>query len=156
MNEKYGAENWRLIHKFNGKNLSFAEACQVYGRGYFVDSFRRKDLWRKLAGEAREVYDYEESNIQSGFDYTVQESSATHLQDIAIRIAVFERGWKFEGNELVQIRSHKSFWGRSLSPGKVLFHAPNMIINPHLSGWWETDTIEDFWQSNKYLQKRIF
>lgn len=31
---------------------------------------------------------------------------------------------------------------------------PEMIVKPHLSGWWNEDSIEDFYQSNKVLQIR--
>lgn len=150
-NEIYGDGNWKLAHKFNGKILDFLDACAIYERAYFVDSFQREDLWKKLVQTASEVYDHHPSNINSGFDYTKQEREATHLQDISIRKVVFERGWKFEGKEPIQIRSHNTFWGRCLSPGKVLFHVPQEIIRPSIESWWDRNTIEDFWQNNKYL-----
>ena len=108
-----------------------------------------------MISTAREVYDYEPDDVNSGLDYMVQNGTATHLQDIAIRNVVLRRGWQFKGRELVQIRSHSTYWGKKLSPGKVRFHRPDLIVNPHLEGWWEPNSIEDFWQSNKALQVRV-
>jgi len=64
----------------------------------------------------------------------------------------WRRGWSFQGDKLVQIRKHSEYWGRNLSPGKVLFHLPQLIAVPHLVGWWDHNSIEDYYQSNKVLQ----
>lgn len=40
----------------------------------------------------------------------------------------------------------------TLSPGQIPFHFPEKIIQPQLEGWWEKDTVESFYQSNKILQ----
>ncbi|MFQ6010159.1 MAG: hypothetical protein ACE5J7_03520, partial [Candidatus Aenigmatarchaeota archaeon] len=61
---------------------------------------------------------------------------------------------KFQGKKLVQIRSHKSYWGKNLSPGRVPFHRPELIVEPHLEGWWDDNSVECFYQSNKILQIR--
>jgi len=155
LNTQYGKDYWRFAWKFNQERLSFLLACQIYEDAYFMDSINREDLWTKLRREAKNVYDHQESNILSGFDYTIQEGKASHLQDIAIRRIFLRRGWEFEGNELIQIRSHNGFWGKELSPGKVVFHLPELIESPPLKGWWNKNSIEDFYQSNKYLQIRV-
>jgi len=77
---------------------------------------------------------------------------ATHLQDIAIRRVVERRDWKFHGSELVQIRGDTTLWGSRLDPGKVPFHRPELIVSPPLVSWWNKNSIEDFYQSNKFLQ----
>lgn len=42
--------------------------------------------------------------------------------------------------------------GQSLSPGRVPFHFKTFIETPHKTGWWDDNSIECFWQSNKILQ----
>jgi len=155
-NAEYGAGNWRIAWEFNGKTIDFPLACQVYEMGYYHDSFNREKLWWDLSQAASEVYDHTPSNIDSGLDYMIQEGEATHLQDIAIRRVMWLRGWKFEGSEPVQIRSHSDPWGAALSPGRVPFHMYRMIKSPRIGGWWDKDSVEDFYQSNKVLQIRTF
>jgi len=151
-NEKYGEGNWRLRWTWKGKDISYKSACLVYEASYYKDSFTREDLWKELISKAKDVYDHQESNVNSGLDYLLQEGGSTHIQDIAIRRVVLHRGWNFEGDELIQIRSHKTYWGNNLSPGKVPFHLPELIISPHLESWWDKNSVEDYYQSNKVLE----
>jgi hypothetical protein len=151
-NETFGKDNWRIMWQWNGEQIPYGLACQIYEDGYYFDSFRRETLWKELGAVAKEVYDHQESDIESGLDYSIQSGNATHLQDIAIRRVMFRRGFRFKGDKLIQIRGHEEYWGQMLSPGKVSFHLPELIIVPHLEKWWNKDSIEDFWQSNKVLQ----
>lgn len=151
---EYGQENWRIAWKWGKSVIDYGIACQIYEDGYYTDSFRREDLWLELISEAKNVYDYSKEDTKSGLDYIVQEGPATHIQDIAIRRVVLKRGWEFKGKKLIQIRSQSKYWGEKLSPGKVLFHLPELIVVPHLEGWWDFNSIEDFYQSNKILQTK--
>ncbi|MBR9691475.1 hypothetical protein GOV06_01690 [Candidatus Woesearchaeota archaeon] len=154
--EKYSHGNWRIVWRWGKEGeliIPFQEACQIYEDGYYHDSFKREGLWKDLILTAKDVYDQDKSDVESGLDYLVQKGAATHLQDISIRRVVMRRGWKFEGEELVQIRSHSKYWGENLSPGKVTFHRPEMIIKPHICPKWCDDySIECFYQDNKVLQ----
>lgn len=150
--DEFGKENWRIVWQWNGETIPYITACQLYEDGYYAHSFRRERFWKELASVARDVYDHQESDVQSGLDYLIQTGNATHLQDIAIRRVMLRKGCKFEGDKLVQIRSHAEYWGQNLSPGKVPFHLPELITVPHLKKWWDYNSIEDFWQSNKVLQ----
>lgn len=153
-NKDYGFGNWRLAWKWNKGVILFDLACQLYEDAYFVDSYKRESLWAKLMQEAKDVYDMQESDTESGLDYFIQEGNATHLQDISIRRVAFRRGWQFKGDKLVQVRSHSEYWGENLSPGRVPFHVPENIVGCHLTGWWDFNSIEDFYQSNKVLQAK--
>ena len=150
--DTYGPENWRIMWQWGDDVIDNIFAYQIYEDGYYHDSLKREDLWKELISTASDVYDIEERDIESGLDYLVQNGKATHLQDIAIRRVLFRRGWKFEGNELIQIRSHNQYWGKQLSPGRILFHRPELIIKPSLKSWWNEDSIEDWYQSNKIMQ----
>jgi hypothetical protein len=151
-NGKYGIGKWRIMWRWKGITIPFRDACTIYEDGYYADSFRRETLWKKLVSEAKEVFDLEENDVESGLDYSTQKGIATHLQDIAIRRVIFRRGWKFEGKEMIRIRHHDNYWGKNLSPGKVKFHLPDLIVVPHLEGWWDYNSVEDFYQSNKIIQ----
>jgi len=148
----YGKNNWRIVHKYNDLFLSFIQTCKVFEEAYFQDSFRRPGLWKELRQNARDVYDISESDIKSGLDYSIQNNVATHIQDIAIRNVFARRKWVFVGEEYFQIRSNSKPFGFELTPGKVLFHEPWTIVNPSIKGWWDKNSVEDFYQSNKYLQ----
>ena len=153
-NEQYGVDNWRIVHRYRDKLLDFLGACKVFEEAYFQDLSNRAKLWLSLRTTARDVYDIDESDTESGLDYLIQNNVGTHIQDIAIR-NVFQRiGWTFQGTKLVQIRSTSKPFGERLSPGRVKFHKPELIVTPHLEGWWNTNSVEDFYQSNKLLQYR--
>ena len=110
-----------------------------------------------MVGEASDVYDDELSNVKSEFDYTKQETPRTHIQDIAIRRSLLRLGVWFEGKELIRIRQEKGTHSLSitLSPGRVPFHRPDLIVKPEITGWWYPETVESFYQSNKYLEAKI-
>ena len=95
------------------------------------------------------------TNVQSGLDYSIQEDTASHLHDIAVRNAVSRLGREFSGDHLVEIRGHTSE-GYRLNPGQVPFHLPDKVLLPSQSAgtWWKSHSIEDFWQSNKVLVVR--
>jgi len=149
---QYGIHNWRIAHRYGDRFLDFRDVCHLFEEAYLRDSFSREDLWLSLRGAAKGVYDIDHSDIKSGLDYLIQDNNATHIQDIAIRNVFQTRGWNFEGSELVQIRGCAKPFGVKLTPGRVPFHQPEYIIIPHLEGWWDVNSVEDFYQSNKVLQ----
>lgn len=151
----FGPENWRVVHLWRGRGLARAQALELYEEGYFRFLRDSPDVLEWLCRTASEVYDIEPSNIESGDDYFKQDSSAVHLQDIAVRRCLKRLGRRFEGGRPVQIRGRDSE-GYRLNPGFVPFHEPEGILEPSLSHgkWWQKGSIEDFWQSNKVLQVR--
>lgn len=148
----YGKGNWRIAWKWNKSIITRDLAYQLYEDGYYADSFNRKDVWEELVKTAKDVWDLEKKDIESKLDYHIQKGIATHLQDIAVRRVVQRRGMKFQGNELVRIRKHDEYWGNLFSPGRIPFHLSDLIESPHLESWWDYNSIEDFYQSNKILQ----
>ena len=94
--------------------------------------------------------------FDSGLDYSIQHEH-TRFHDISIRRVLFHAGRAFQGEKLIQIRydkDHPNWYSEHFDPGKVPFHAPQLIITPHLKGWWDINSVEDFYQSNKVLQVR--
>lgn len=146
---RYGVGRWRLV--WHG-----GEVTALYEDAYFAYLSERSDLLERLLADARDVYDDAESNVDSGLDYTRQETAQTHLQDIAIRRCLVRLGRTFRGQDLVQIRSSSSHpVGAALSPTNVPFHRPELILQPAVPGWWTPGSVEDFYQSNKVLQTLV-
>jgi hypothetical protein len=152
--KKYGQNNWRIAWKWGNIFLDFLGVCVLYEDGYFNFLWRNPDILTELVTQASNVYDDELSNVESGFDYTEQETERTHIQDIAIRRSLIRMGLWFHGQELIRIRQEKGTHRLSviLSPGRVPFHVPELIETPELTAWWYPGTVESFYQSNKFLQ----
>lgn len=148
---KYSAEKWQLVWKFGDLILDFREAGRIYEDAYFMDSFKRQDLWEHLFSIAKDFYDNSETNVNSGTDYNKQESYSHHLQDIATRRVGIRRGWKMQGDRLIQIRGPETE-GYQLMPGIVNFHLPDLIETPRLQPIWASpNSVEAFYQSNRWL-----
>jgi hypothetical protein len=64
-NKKYGQNNWRIMWKWNNQIIPWIDACMIYEQAYYEDSKNREELWKKLAKTAKDVYDYDLSNIES-------------------------------------------------------------------------------------------
>ena len=152
-NFKYGVNNWKKAWQFNEEIIDQILAFQLCEDAYYADSFQRENIWKKLISEVKEVYDMLPEEVESGFDYSKQHKF-TRFHDICIRRVIFRRGWKFQGEKIIQIRFNKEnndWYSENFDPGKVKFHLPELIINPNLKGWWNKDSVEDFYQSNKVL-----
>jgi hypothetical protein len=134
--------------------LEFEQACKVF----YEESYQRYLEDRPddidFICEFTECYDNSPTNVQSGLDYTTQEASSTHIQDIAVRNVLHRLGRSFTGKrtELLIIRSADSN-GYRFGPGNVPFYAPNAITPPsRCPSWAKEGSVEAFWQSNKWLQ----
>jgi len=153
--EQYGIGKWRLTWNVNGMLYPFEHAILLYEDAYYRYFLKDPSVIHRLTERAGNVYDNAESNINSGYDYSIQETDSNHYQDIAVRRCVLRWGLQFQGYKLVQIRhDSEDIVGALLSPGYIEFHRPNLILEPHLKGWWEDNSVECFWQSNKTLQSR--
>lgn len=156
-NEEYGKENWRLVWEVGETFVGFLGVCTLYEDAYYKFLQDNPDILEQLTTEAVNVYDDEPSNIESGFDYLKQETPRTHIQDIAIRRVLIRMGLCFQGKKLIRIRQEKGMHPLSviLSPGKVPFHRSNLIREPEIKGWWDSGTVESFYQSNRFLQAKL-
>lgn len=158
---EYGEGNWRIAWEIpgytNAQALDFQGMCVLYEESYVEFLKGNPEVLRQLVTEASDVYDDDPSNMASRFDYAVQETGRTHVQDISIRRAVLRLGHTFQGPEPIQIRHTKAPHPLSvtLSPGDVPFCAPELIASPQLKEWWwKEDSTEAFYQSNKVVQVR--
>jgi len=156
MNTKYGKGNWRFVWKIEDRYLQFKQAIMLYEVSYFIKIYEENNAWRKTFLKYRECYDNAISNIKSGLDYEIQESSSNHYQDISVRRVMFSLGLHFGNTSLplMQIRHKSTDDGYLLSPGYMKFHLPYLIEKSDSTGWWEPDSVESFWQSNKFIQTR--
>ncbi len=156
LDERYGKGNWRIAYKIGNKFLNFEEARKVYEDAYYEFLRSNLGITKLLIDSAWNVYDDEETNVDSGFDYSRQETKRTHIQDIAIRNALRRMGIRFKGNELIQIRHEQGDHPLSLllSPGAVPFHKPDLLEPPMENAekpWYKKNSVEDWYQRAKYI-----
>jgi hypothetical protein len=157
-NKYYGLDGWQLAWQWGNQYLPLPVALSIYEDAYYHFLLSNPDILEQLATQASDVYDDAPSNVSSGLDYTHQETNLNHWHDIAIRRALLRNGQWFAGRELVHIRHEQSTHPLSmlLSPGQVPFHRPELIAQPELERWWwQTGSVESFYQSNKVLLRRI-
>jgi len=156
-NRLFGVKQWRLAWSVRGYPFSRAQMTMLYEDAYFAFLSQNEDVLEQLLAEASDVYDDATSNMKSGLNYGVQETERTHAQDIAIRRVVSRLGRVFDGPQPIQIRDALGEHSLSLtlSPGQVPFHLPDLLIQPELEGWWLPGSVESFYQSNKFLQRKI-
>lgn len=159
--ETYGKGNWRIVWKIGDQFVDYLGACALYEDAYFAFmTGTHPEVTSKLVAAASNIYDDAPSNVDSGFDYTKQETNRTHIQDIAIRRVLLRAGLWFRGPELIQIRHSvgKHPLSMTLSPGKIPFHRPDLLEpaydRPNHERWYDDSSVEDFYQRNKYLQVR--
>lgn len=136
--------------------LPFVEACGLYEESY-VRWLRAHPAELEFACSYGECIDNAPTNVLSGRDYNIQESYSTHIQDISMRNALHRLGRKFEGpsDKILVIRSKDSD-GYRFGPGNIPFAFPESITQPSKCPTWaKTGSVEDFWQSNKWLQVRV-
>jgi ribonuclease Z len=142
---------FRLAHLWRGELLVPEAALALYEEAYLRFFSRHPLVLDWLVQTAADVYDTEPANTASGVDYAAQSpSAANHLQDIAIRRAVWRLGRWFEGRQLLEVRGQRSA-GYALNPGLVPFHEPAAIACGPLSSWVLPGSIEAFWQANKVV-----
>jgi hypothetical protein len=157
-NTTYGEGYWRLVWILDDKEMDFVQACkEAYEESYFQYlKDRPKDL--DFICCFGECIDNAPTNIQSGLDYSKQEAFSTHIQDIAVRNVLHRLGLKFNGplGSVLTIRTKDSN-GFRFGPGNVPFYDPTKITQPSLiPTWGNPGTVEDFWQSNKWLQVKVY
>ena len=170
-NQKYGENNWQLLHRWKDELIPQRDTIALYEDAYYEFFRGDKDQLEWVLRNFGDVYDMSLSDIESGYDYSIQKGNATHLHDIAIRrVLSLRMGKNFEGKELLQVRQPTTK-GYHLGPGIVPFHMPELIeksegiINYGLdenwekkvgtrNPWWDKDSIEDFYQSNRVLIAR--
>jgi non-canonical purine NTP pyrophosphatase (RdgB/HAM1 family) len=150
----YGKGEWKLIWDINGNSFGLDGALALYEDAYF-DYFRNHPgelNW--IAENFSDVYDNNPSNINSGLDYSIQEYGGSHFQDIAIRRVLVRNGAWFKGKGLLEIRLSDP--GVRWDPGKIPFHKPDMVPKPEVVGWWDSGSIESWYQSARYLEVKDY
>lgn len=157
--KKYGAGNWRIAWDTAGYSgcllgyLDFLAACRYcYERSYFEYLKDRKDDLDFICSHG-ECIDNAPTNVECGLDYSKQEAFSTHIQDIAVRNVLYLLGRKFEGpaDKILVIRSEDSN-GYRFGPGNVPYIQSSAIRTPSkCPKWANKGSVEDFWQSNKYI-----
>lgn len=117
---EHGAGNWRVAWEWRDLVIERREALQIYEDAYYEWFRKNSGILKNLTGNYSDVYDTATSNVDSKFDYDIQETPNNHLHDIAIRRAVLRNGVWFSGNELLCVRGGGA--GKELNPHFIPFH----------------------------------
>ncbi len=157
LNAEFGTGKWTLVWDDGVMGpLEFADACKYYYEQSYMQwlEWRVEDL--DFISSYGNCIDNATTNVQSGLDYTKQEAFSTHIQDIAIRNVLHNMGiaWRGPADSLLVIRSADSE-GYRYGPGNIPFMRPDLISVPSkCPRWANAGSVEDFWQSNKWLAVR--
>lgn len=162
LDAKYGKGNWTIIwddtselHSYDVTfgPFEFEMACKRHYENSYLCWFADNPEELDFVCLFGECIDNAITNIQSGRDYTKQEAFSTHIQDIAIRnvLHVFSREFEGPKDKILIIRSADSE-GYKYGPGNIPYINPSLIQQPSLAPQWaQKGSVEDFWQSNKYI-----
>jgi len=69
----FGRDGWRTEHKIGELLVPERAALRLYEEGYVEHLRRNPDVLKWLCDNFSDVYDTDPSNVQSGFDYSIQE-----------------------------------------------------------------------------------
>lgn len=156
-NKLYGENKWTLVWVIDGQRpLEFLDACIMFYETSYLNWFEYRVDDLKFITSFGECIDNAPTNIESGTIYAHQESFSTHIQDIAIRNVLFQMGLEFKGpaDKILVIRSSDSN-GHKYGPGNIPFYNTDLISQPSLCPKWANKgSVEDFWQSNKWVALR--
>lgn len=156
-NARFGEGQWTLVWVAGHDHYEFEDACKCFYEESYLDYFEENPAIREWVQAYSEVIDNAPTNVQCGLDYLKQEAFSTHIQDITVRRVMQRLGLKFTGRikgDPLVIRGPRSP-GAILSPGVVPSLYESYISQPSLAPWWaEKGSVEDFWQSNKWVATR--
>lgn len=156
----FGTSGWRLAWLIRDRYHDNNASLSLYEDAYFHVLRENDEIRESLVRTARDVYVSDLSDVKSGLDYRAQNAPAHHLEDIAVRRSLVRMGRWFRGDDLVRLSGVDKDPAPSpvrlaLSPHRLPFHRPDLIVQPELDGWWLPGTVESFYQSNKYLLARV-
>lgn len=154
LNAKFGKGNWRKVHIVGGMIVLKPQIFRICEGSYVRHALENIEAWRKLAKDAKDVYDHDKRELASGLDYTIQ-LEYTRFHDICIRNVMKKCGFEFQGDKIIQIRwseENSNWYSKNFDPFKVKFHAPKLIEQPLIEGPWDDYSVESMYQSNKFLQ----
>lgn len=153
LNAKYGSR-WTIVWDAPTIGcVEFDKACWFFYEASYLKWFKEHSDEIDFVCSFGECIDNAPTNVRSGLDYTKQEAHSTHIQDIAVRNVLDKLGRKFEGpaDKILVIRSADSE-GYKFGPGNIPFMRPDWIEMPSKAPRWANPgSVEDFWQSNKYI-----
>jgi len=180
LDAEFGQGNWRVRwcislpapHRIARLSFDFEYACKNFYEMSYLAYLIFNSAELDYICSFREVIDNAITNVDSGTDYMKQESNATHIQDIAIRKVLKRLGLNFKhapadprrefnpkdvgppAANILVVRGPDTNGGH-LNPGQVPFIWPHLIEMPSMRpDWAKPWSVEDFWQSNKYIQVR--
>ena len=89
LDERFGADGWRLAHVVRGRVVAPSEAILEYEAAYRAFLRERRPLVAFLAEACGNVYDDAVENVWSN-DYVQPDTPSNHYQDISVRRVIAE------------------------------------------------------------------
>ena len=163
----YRKGNWRIVNETSNKEIYTYEDIiyRVYVPGYEDYFLNHQDEAVFIANNFSYGYDKDKISKLQAFDiYELynKEGVANQFHHVAFNLAITNLGLSFKGKTPVQVREGKPGTpnnqqpnGFLWSPGRIPCTISCLIPEPHISGWWNNDSIEDFYQSTKVLQIKV-
>lgn len=165
--QKYGVGNWRMVNEAVGSEIYSYEDIiyKIYVPGYEEYFKQNPDEAKIITDNFSYGYDKDLCTEEQAYDiyaFYNKPGVANQFHSVAFNIALRNLGYTFKGNEPIQVREAKPGThqdqqpiGYKWSPGKIPCTNSEKIPNPHIEGWWNPNSIEDFYQSTKTLQVKI-
>lgn len=164
-NQQYGEGKWRYAWELaDGKTLDFEEVFwQVYVAGYAAYFAHHPNEAIFLTDQYAYAYDKEMVTREQAFDPFYLYNQPGHpnqFHNVALNIAMeWFLGLPFSGEHPVQVREGKPGTpvdqqpeGYLWSPGRIPAVRLDLIPPRHTAGWWNTNSIESFYQNAKVVQ----
>lgn len=162
--ENYGKGNWRIINRAsNGEVFNYEDIIyRIYIPGYEQYFKLHPEEASEIADRYSFGYDKDLISLSQAFDiyalYNVP-NRVNQFHHVAFNMALLNLGYFFKGSESVQVREGKPGIqdseqpnGFLWSPGRIECTVSHLIPEPRIKGWWNPNSIEDFYQSTKILQ----
>lgn len=155
--KKYGEGRWRIRHRLGPRLIALPEALRIYELCYELHFLnpQTRYLWTEMFKKASEVWTELDTDVESGYDYSIQKAKAPHYEDVSIRIIMKKYGHVFKGSKPIRIRADSTdVIGVGLSSIHVPFIWPECIEPYNEVCWWNrhAGSLEYYWHANKVLQ----
>jgi len=163
---EFGKGNWRIVNQLvTGEIYSYEDIIyKVYMPGYEAYFLSHPDDLKFITQNFSYAYDKDQIDKDKAFDiYALYNKPgvANQFHHVAFNVAIEQRlGVSFKGSKPLKVREGKPGTpdsqqpdGYKWSPGRIPCTIAQLIPDPHIFGWWGYNSIEDFYQSTKTLQK---
>lgn len=135
--KQYG-NSWFVGYLYNDKAYTYEEALkEFYNKSYYEFMKNNSEVVEELCNEAKELYNPH-----------AEKTGGVDLQVPAVLEALKKLGKEIHGNKRIAIGTYGAKYG-------IIYHPLSTTLSPYkVPLWCNKDlSVENFWQSYKYLLK---